>query len=438
MDILQEMQNKRVCVAVSGGVDSTALLHFLSVRRERYGFALSAVHCEHGIRGKESLADRAFVENICARWGIPLTVFSEDCPARAKRDKESLETAARSFRYESFAALIENDKADYIATAHHLDDEAETVLFRLARGTSLTGAQGMTEKNGWLIRPFLHWSRADILAYAQENGLAYQTDSTNMETDATRNKLRLEVFPILENAVAGAKENLVRFASIAAEDDALLYALAKELIFETDRGFCVRFDDKKPLFRRACLLAMKSLGVERDYTAAHLDSVFELQEKQGGARVSLPKGVIAQKTRAGIEFFPAAFAEETVSGTGETEFTKMRFDGGVYEVNVSSTPPKPLGNEWKTLRVDGDKIPQNAVFRFRKAQDEMEKFGGGTRTLKRFFNDKKIPVGIRGALPLIAEKDGNKVFAVCGVEIADGVKVTEDTQSVLYISIQKR
>ena len=152
--MLEKYRGKRICVAVSGGADSVALLHYLYGLKEKNGFSLCAVHCEHGIRGEDSLADRSFVEAICRAFEVELYVFLEDCPARAKREKESLETAARNFRHESFRKLIQEGKADYIATAHHKNDEAETLLFRLARGTSLGGMSAMKEENGYLLRPF--------------------------------------------------------------------------------------------------------------------------------------------------------------------------------------------------------------------------------------------------------------------------------------------
>ena len=435
MDILKKCKDKRLCVAISGGVDSTALLHYLKSKEKVYGYTLCAVHCEHGIRGEESLADKAFTENFCKDLQVPLYVFSENCPFRAQQEKTSLETTARNFRYECFAALIENGKADYLATAHHKNDEAETVLFRLARGASLTGARGMTVENGYMLRPFLAWTRADILAYAKENGLAYCEDSTNYETDATRNKLRLRVLPLLEEAVPGAAENLARFASLAAEDDGLLYRLSERLIRETEAGYLVAFEKEKSLFSRAALQVMKRLGVERDYTALHVESAFLLQGKERGAHIDLPQGIVAEKTKEGVSF---SLVEETevfaVQGAG-TPVTEMCFDGGRYEVKLFFSPTETEG---KTLRVDRDKLPPNAVFRFRQEGDMFKPFGGGTKSLKKFLNEREIPVRERAALPLIAEADGHMVYVVCGEEICDDVKVTKDTQSVLYIAIRKK
>ena len=430
---LTRFSEKRIGVAISGGVDSVSLLHYLKTREKECGYFLCAVHCEHGIRGEESLLDARFVKELCEGQGVPLYTFSEDCPMRAKRDKQSLETAARAFRYECFDKLLTENAVDFIAVAHHKNDEAETVLFRLLRGTSLTGVGGMVEMNDKIIRPFLSWTRAKIEEYAKKNGLAYRVDGTNFQLDATRNKLRLQVMPLLENAVDGAVENLTRFARLAVEDDKVLYGYAKELLTETEEGFVVTFCEKAPLFRRACLLALKSLGVEKDYTALHLENAYALQSLERGARLSLPKGIEAEKCENGIRLYRAveeAFPEKAAT----QKFDKNGFNGGRYAVSISSTPIEN-GNGWQVLQVDGDKIPTTAVYRFREEGDYIYRFGGGKKSLKKFFNEEKTPVAERAYLPLIA--DGDEVYVVCGVEISDKVKVTAETKSPLYISIQK-
>jgi len=438
---LNDFSQKRICVAISGGVDSVALLHYLKGQEKACGFVLSAVHCEHGIRGEESLADAQFVKELCADWQVPLYTFFEDCPAKAVNEKISLETAARNFRRACFRTLLEENKADFIATAHHKNDDAETVLFRLARGASLTGVGGMSEVNGKILRPFLAFSKAEIHVYAQENGLAYREDATNASTAYTRNQLRLEVLPKLEESVPGAVDNLVRFSHLAAEDDALLYEYAKPLLsmdVDLDGGQTVHLDfcQQKPLFRRACLLALKTLGVEKDYTALHLENAYALQKLQRGAKQTFPQGVEAERVEDGVLFYRKKTQTEKMCVAPKL-FDKNGFDGGRYAVNVSSFPIEDEKNGWRILRVDGNKIPKNAVYRFRREGDEMERFGGGRKTLKKVFNEAKTPVSEREFLPLIADVDGKEVYVVCGVEISEKVKVTADTKETLYVAIHK-
>ncbi len=430
---LRDFSGKRIGVAISGGVDSVVLLHYMKSQEVECGFSLFAVHCEHGIRGQESLEDEAFVRRFCQQLGVPSFTFSQDCPARAKREKESLETVARYFRYESFARLIAEEKLDYIATAHHLDDEAETVLFRLARGTT-SGVKGMVERKGYILRPLLSWTRKDVEEYARKFNLAFRVDSTNGDLDITRNKIRAEVLPKLEECVAGAAKNIARFANRYAGDDEFLYELARELLTKKEGGFTLSFSEKKPLFSRACLLAMKGMGIEKDYTAVHLEDLFGLQSLERGAKICLPKGVVAIKKQEGILF---TFEDKkSVVLPEPKKYSKKGFDGGRYEVIISKKPILPE-NEWKVLRFDEGKLPTDGVFRFRKDGDEIESFGG-RKSLKKFLNERNIPVEERGALPLIASKDGKEVYAICGVEISTLVKVTEDTKEVAFIAIGRK
>ena len=428
-------------MAISGGADSVALLRYLKTQDEAFGYSVCAAHCEHGIRGEESLADMAFVQDFCKALGVELYLFQEDCIARAKREKKSLETVAREFRYQSLFSLIDGDKADYIATAHHLGDEAETVLFRVARGAALSGAAAMREEGGRIIRPFLGWSKSKIMDYAQAHGLAYRTDSTNANTAFTRNKIRLEVLPKLEECVSGAAENIARFALRAAEDDALLYEYAKALLSvqtdEEDRvNYLVAFCDKFPLFSRACLLALKGLGVEKDYEAIHLRQAFALQDKQRGAKTDLPQGVEGVKTEKGILFRIKKDGESVLLPTSQA-VSLDGFDGAKYEVVFSVERSADEENGWEVLQIDADKIPKTAVFRFRKDGDEMQAFGGVRKSLKKLFNERKIPVEERAYLPLIAEEDG-EVYVVCGVEISEKLKVTEGTRKKAYIYLRNK
>ena len=431
---------KRICVALSGGVDSVALLQYLQEGVKPYGYFLSAVHIEHGIRGEESLRDMRFVQDLCKARGIELFVFRVDCPARAKTEKISLETAGRKCRYEKFDELIKAGKADYIALAHHQNDEAETVLFRMSRGASLTGVSGMREVNGYLLRPFLSWKKSEIIEYADRYKLAFCVDKTNFELCATRNKIRLEVLPALENAVPGAVENIARFASFAGEDDEFLYEQSRALLTAVEeRRYIVAFCGAKPLFRRACLTALKNLGVEKDYTAVHLQDAFELQNAERGAYICLPKGVIAQKTLTGVAFYLEKDNEViSLEKPKSKPFSEEGFDGGRYEVKVSYAMPDSAQGEWKVLRIDAGKLPKNACFRFRREGDEIKRFGSGNKSLKKLFNEKKIPVQEREWLPLIAEENGGEVFAVCGVEIADELKITEQTERAVYLSVKRK
>lgn len=451
----RKLHGKRVCVACSGGADSLCLLHFMCSQADSAGFILSAVHCEHGIRGESSLSDAKFVAEFCRKRGIPLYTFSEDCPARAKREKVSLETAARDFRRDTFRRLIEENKADFIALAHHKGDEAETVLFHLLRGASLTGAGGMREISGAFLRPFLNVTKGEIYAYAEANGLQYRTDDTNFVADASRNALRLEILPALEKIVPGSAENLARFAEIARADDEFLYRLAEKFVTEEKNAageivsVSVGFSAETPLFYRACLIAMKALGLEKDYAYAHLRSLYSLfstSAGQTGKVICLPRGVRAKRRYSTLVFYAenARFFHEDTSFSaaeqpfcigimrlGETEICVTKDENEAKRFLCNAERNAETIGARKILRADLNAL-SGSVLRYKRPCDVFRKFGGGTKTLKKYLTDIKIPADDRKKLPLFCI--GNEAMLIVGTEISEKAKITQTTKAVVYVA----
>lgn len=427
---LSHYKDKRICVAVSGGVDSTSLLHFLKANEQEYGYRLCAVNFEHGIRGADSVADSKFVQELCLEWGVELYSYSENCVARAEREKTSLETAARNFRNDHYELLLNSGVADFIATAHHAGDVAETVLFRISRGAALSGAAAIKQVENGRIRPFLNKTKSEILAYANEQKIPYREDLTNGQTDATRNALRLQVLPVLEERIPSAVKNIARFALSAAEDDNFLYELSAQLLEQTKEGYKVRFSDKKPIFTRACLTAMKLLGIDKDYTQTHLNDLFALQTLKRGAKITLPQNVVGICENGYILL--CYHKEEQEKIFAQIRLKKGKFQLGEYEICIADEAPKQTFSQ-KILRLDYAKLPKDCVIRSRLEGDLFEKFGGGTKTLKRYMIDKKIPQAIRN-VPIIA-KD-NVVYAIFGTEISEKVKIDESTKTAVYLTIR--
>lgn len=412
---LEPFRNRRVCVALSGGADSVCLLHHFFRGAVQYAITLSALTCEHGIRGDQSLGDLKFVEELCARWNIPLTVFRRDVPSFAALNKIGLEEAGRIFRRECFETVLREGKADLIATAHHDDDYAETVLFRLARGTSLAGMKVFTEK---YARPLQGVGRAEIDAYLAEHGLNYVEDASNADTAFTRNALRHEVLPLLERCVPGAKRNLVSFARLAAKDDEYLQSLAAAAL--PPEGLPrIAVDLPDPIFYRAAVLAIKRLGAERDYTQALLDEIATLRDLQSGRKICLPQGIEAVREHGEIVFCrPQEEPSELIFACGTVRF-------GDYTVTADE------GICEEGLRFDWDAVPQGSVIRTRREGDVFTSFGGKRKMLKKYLTDRKIPARIGHGLPLLAH--GNEILAVMGVEISDAIKITAKTVRQGYL-----
>ena len=209
-----------VLCAVSGGADSVCLLDLV---RRLGDVTVLCAHFDHGIRGAESARDAAFVEALCKEWAVPFFPGRGDVPAYAAANGLSIETAAREMRYAFLERTAKEQGADVIATAHNLNDNAETILFRMARGTGLRGLTGIPARRGRIVRPLLHTPRRDIEEYLTARGIPHVEDSTNTETDAARNRIRLDVLPRLESIHPGAA------AGIAA---AIFFGLLNALIFK--------------------------------------------------------------------------------------------------------------------------------------------------------------------------------------------------------------
>lgn len=428
---LQPYANKKICVACSGGKDSTALLHYLIANAKEYNIAVSALNCDHGIRGEASVRDSAFVAAYCGGNGIKLHKF--------KADKGCLtnENEARIWRWQCYNKVLSSGEADYIATAHHLNDNAETVLFNLARGTSLAGMTGIGDLPLLrFIRPFIGCSRAEIDAYIEENKIPFVTDETNLTDDYTRNKIRHNVLPALEEAVPGASRNIFRFSRLAAEDEEYFNRQVENVVVRRGSyGYLIKPCKERVIFRRAAQKIVAFYYQKKDYTAEHLNVLFGLQAAENGKKFEF-LGLTAFKEDGGVAI--ACDYEVAIESEGMPFFENLTCDqaetyaGAVACAEYAECEEERLETlgglnvPLKSLKFDIDKIPQTAVIRFKKTGDKFTKFGGGTKNLSDYLTDKKVPQSMRAKLPLVCV--GSEVLIVGGVEISDKIKITEGTE----------
>lgn len=417
--------HQTIGVALSGGGDSMALLHYLLKESKIYNFSVIAINVEHGIRGPESIEDTEFVINYCKNKGITLLTYSVDCKKYAKENNLSLEQAGRILRYQCFYNAIAEGKCDLVATAHHLKDNFESVLFNLFRGTALKGLCGIEQNfENKIIRPFLSVSKAKIEEYLTTNQIPYVVDQTNFCTDYTRNDLRLNVLPEIEKIFPNAQTSVYRFCQIAKqENDYLEEQTLKQMEF-TPNKVQVNLPIHPALLSRATIKALKHLGVQKDWEKTHVDSVIALSTGQNGNVCHLKNGIIAIK-----EYDKVVFIKEQpkIDHTMPFNIGQMGFID--QRLTIENANPTDLTDGFYC---DKDKIPKGSVIRTRRDGDKFTKFGGGTKSLNDYFTDKKVPSSIRDTLPLIA--NGNQVLAIFGLAISQNIKVDTTTKTILKLT----
>jgi len=417
-------KGETIAVALSGGADSMALIHYLSSISNDFGFKVIAINVEHGIRGEDSISDSLFVKDYCDKNDIPLLFYSVDAPKKAKDDKLSIEQAARLLRYECFYRAISEKKCDKVATAHHQSDNAESILFNLFRGTGLKGLCGIKGNfDGLIIRPFLSISKDEINEYVSKNQIPFVQDKTNLDDQYTRNYIRLNILPKIKEIFPDIDKNLYRLGEILSLEDDFLDQTAKSALVKDDEfAFSISLDVHPAIFSRAVILALKNLGVEKDWEKQHVDSALSLIDLKNGSKATLLNGVVAIREYDRIVLYL----------DGKKDQNDMPFTIGNF-VFFDKTYSIVLANNSVDLKsglfADLDKIPKTAVIRTKKDGDKFTKFGGGTKLLSDYFTDKKIPLRIRDNLPVLA--DGNQILVIFGVAVSENVKVDEQTKTIL-------
>lgn len=422
-------KGETIGVALSGGEDSVCLLSLMKEFDKDF-IKVVAVNVEHGIRGESSLFDTAFCKKICETLSVPLKIYSVDAPSVAKKDGLTLEEAARKLRYQCFYDAAESGFCDKIACAHHLGDNVETVLFNLFRGSSLSGLKGMDEvsPDGVIVRPMLGVDKADITAYVKEKNLEFVTDETNSDTKYTRNFIRKEVLPIIKSRFPAVDVAIERLSKSVKCDDGYLYKIAKQN-YEIKKGCAyIPCGLDRPIFTRAAVLALKGLGVKKDFDNRHIGALFALTTNIGGKRCDLLNGLYGVREGSFIVIKKKGEKREV-----SEEFSLKTYDFEDFTVTVERADEyRKDGANY----VDIDKLPKGAIIRQRRVGDLFYKFGGGKVSLKKFLTDKKIPADLKDQTLVVAAD--NIVYVIIGVEISSLCKIDEKTKNIVKITLQRR
>ncbi|MCR4843059.1 MAG: tRNA lysidine(34) synthetase TilS [Eubacterium sp.] len=441
---------ERVFIALSGGADSVCLLLCLRELSSALGITVGAVHIEHGIRGQASLDDAEFVRELCERLGVPLVSRSFDVPRIAGEGGTGLEEAARGVRYETFASLLSGGQCDKVAIAHHCGDMVETVLFNLARGSSLAGLSGIKPVRGRYIRPLLWAQKSEIEEYLAARGQDFVTDESNADETYSRNRLRHTVVPELEKVHAGAAGNIARAAMLLGEADSYFKREAArfcaEYVTGSEEELSVEIDElckpDAPLPSYViydCIVRVR--GGAKDITQAHVDAVGGILHSGTGASVDLPGGLTAAVSYGRLTFGKRESGndnysrEEACVDVGELPF-ECEFGG--YKVTFSAETVA----SWEEIRrdnrctkyIDCGKIMDGMQLRYPRRDDYLViDDAGHTKRLNRLFIDSKVPAEKRERFPVLC--DGSRVIWALGLRFSKSHCVSDLGESIVRIDI---
>lgn len=411
----------KIGVAVSGGVDSMVMLNLL----KDGGANIIAINIEHGIRGAVSKRDSKFVRNYCKRHEIECLAYNVDSTGFAAEHGMSVELAARTLRYEIFDNLLKDKVVDCIALAHHLNDQVETVLMRLFRGTGIKGLRGVVDREGY-VHPMLNYTKQEIRDYASLHRIPYKEDATNFDSEYTRNYIRHEVIPHIKLRFPGFEGAVQKLAKTAEElEDFMMQEVVVPEIKEDGASLPISVLELHPaLAKKTIAETLRRLGCDKDIEYNHLESLLSLSSSPNNSRINLPYGFDAYK----------AYDKLCIVKRVELASYESVFDAnGLYEYQDFSYTFSKTDSIKKGLTFDLDKVPQGAVVRTRKEGDKFKRYGGGTKNLGDYLTDIKIPLYMRDKLLLIA-KDST-IYAVLGVEISDEIKIDETTTNKYLINI---
>lgn len=431
-----------IIAGVSGGADSVCLLTVLMELSRRKKFTLEAVHINHMLRGDEADRDASYVADLCAAWGIRLLTVSCNVEEYAGLHHMSLEEAGRKLRYEIFQKQAAASGGAKIAVAHHGNDQAETVLYQMLRGSSLRGAGGIRPVRGNIIRPLLCLTRHDIEQYLCKNNIRFCIDSTNLLDDYARNKIRNKIIPYLTEEInAEAVLNINHLAWDLQEGYDYINSQAKKLLdcamMEEHRiSFSVKELLKEPsiLRREALRMAMEMLsGTAKDITRKHIEAVEELLLGQVSRKAELPYHMIAFRDYEKLVLCNAEYRNLRDFSYPFEDCTPQDFEWEICDFDGNW---KKSTNDYTKI-LNYDKINNTIEIRKRLPGDYITIDRKGKRKLlKAFFIDEKIPKEYRDRIWLVAE--GSHVLWIVGYRISEILKTTETTERVLKISVRRK
>lgn len=447
-------KNDNIVLGLSGGPDSMALLYVLLSAKKQMDFNLWIAHINHGVRGAEALKDELFVKELSDSLDLPFFSTRVDMLALAKKEGISAEEAGRKLRYGFFREILKSKGAGKIAVAHNKKDQAETLLMRIMRGTGIDGLKGMDFQTDDIIRPILDIDRWEIEKYIEDRNIDTVLDKTNLETIYTRNKVRLELMPYIEeNFNPNIVDTLFRLSENASLDSKFLEAYSLKrytslLKSKDESSIVVKYDKfkiedeaiKRRIIRRAILDLRASLqGIEE----IHISSVVNLFDKrETGKRIDLPGDMLARVSYSDLIVEKVQDRDSGVDARLASEYLlklgKNVLEDWNLEIYLELLEKKDIDFK-KTSRniryFDYNKIVGDMLIRKRTSGDRFNPFGmKGSKKLKDYFIDEKIPRQVRDKTPLFV--DEKNIIWVIGYRTSEIYRITRETSRFLKVEIR--
>lgn len=442
-----------IVVGLSGGPDSVCLLHLLCSVRDEMNLKLVAAHINHMIRGEDADGDENYSRELCRKFGVEFFALRKDVEGFGRDNGLSSETAGRKVRYEFFNEIAEKMKCSKIATAHNANDQAETILLRIMRGTGLEGLGGIpVNRENKYIRPILFMKREEVEKYCEIEMLHPRIDNTNLEKIYSRNKVRLDVLPYMkQNFNQDVIEVINRMALLLQEDNKFILEqvekIYKEGCIEKKNKVVIlknTFHQKNAVISRIIRKAIKKVnGNKYDVELKHIKEVQNLQKISTNKAVDLPYGIYAEnvygdihikskRDNKSIDYTERIYNKESIVGE-KIEFMGYEFSFQVIE----NTKKLQFGKNNDTKYFNYDKINGNIIIRQRKNGDKIIPFGmKGTKKIKDIFIDMKVPKDDRDLIPIV--EFGGEIGWIVSVKLSDSFKVTKDTKRILVIKYYRK
>ncbi len=422
-----------IIVGFSGGADSVCLLHLLSGSREEKKIKVYAAHINHGIRGEEAERDALFCKNFCEKLSVPFYLLEANCPEEAEKTGESLEECGRRLRYAFFDSLC--TEKSLVATAHNANDNVETIIFNMSRGSSVRGVCGIPFCRGNIIRPLLYCSRQEIEGYCQENSLSFVTDSTNLSDDYTRNKIRHNILPVIGELNPSFTDSFSRLSGSASEIVSFLDKCSDDLKKRAlhDNG---RFSVE--LLKKSDVAVLKHFLVKEFETRfsknIEAKKVYELLKLlSDGGRIQLYGNIYAEVNLRtdSFRFYSLVDGERVNLSVSSVPFS---YDDGIVNIFINSNDKslKNIKNYVLDNLVDCDKIKGNLVVRTRCEGDSFSpRKRGLSKSLKKLFNEAGVGIELRDYIPIVC--DDNGIVWVMGFGVGADYCVDDNTLNTLEI-----